>query len=204
MDVTQVALVMSFGALVAAAGLALLFFRREQAENRIKIFGQEFQISTPALVVFLVGCSIFILPPIIQMQDHTVFSTHIGQSEDRHINHEISPTDGNHQIPTAKLVAIGTTIKGVIATAGQRDFFKFKGSKSLKTRVILRKTAPGGFSAEVTIYDNVESKVASEYAYGEDSVSLVFQSNPNSDYYAKIGGHTDTAVGPYELLLKEE
>ena len=71
-------------------------------------------------------------------------------------------------------------------------------------RVILRKTSPSGFAAIVTIYDNVESKVSDQTAFGEDSVSLVFQSSPNSYYYAKIEGVSDSSVGPYELLIKEE
>jgi hypothetical protein len=72
--VTQVAIVMLFGAIVAAFGLALLYFRREQAQNRIKLFGQEFQISTPALVVFLVGCAIFILPVVLHMPNEPLFT----------------------------------------------------------------------------------------------------------------------------------
>jgi hypothetical protein len=72
--ISQAAIVTLFGAIVAAFGLALLYFRREQAENRIKLFGQEFQISTPALVVFLVGCAIFILPVVVHMPNETLFS----------------------------------------------------------------------------------------------------------------------------------
>jgi len=199
MDITQVAIVMSFGALVAAAGLALLFLRREQAENKIKLLGQEFQISTPALVVFLVGCFIFILPTITQMQNQTVFSIHGLQGAGSGA-HEEKRT--NNQITSAKLVTIGTTIRGVIATKEQRDFFKFKAGAGLNTRVILRKTSPGGFVANVAIYDNVESRVDDKTAYGEDSVSFVFQSSPNLYYYAKI--ESAAGVGPYELLIKEE
>jgi hypothetical protein len=213
MDITQVAIVMSFGALAAAAGLALLIFRREQAENKIKLFGQEFQISTPALVVFLVGCFVFMFPVVVQLQNPTVLSIHPWQSEDKdtkqqttnapEVSHQITVAEGNHQIATAKLVPIGTTIKGVI-TKGQRDFFKFKTGKGLRTRVIVRKTSYGGFSAELSIYDNVEKKVASTVAHEDDTVSLVFESSPNSYYYAEIQGYYDYSAGPYELLIKEE
>ena len=51
-----------FGTVLAIAGIVLLFLKRENGQNRIKFFGQEFQLSTPALVVFLVGCAIFIMP----------------------------------------------------------------------------------------------------------------------------------------------
>jgi hypothetical protein len=55
-------LVMSFGAVVSLAGLWLLFLRKEGAVNRIKVLGQEFELSTPALIVFIVGAGIFVLP----------------------------------------------------------------------------------------------------------------------------------------------
>src|SRR2546428_8502995 len=63
-DVQQF-IVMSFGTVVALAGLWLLFLRKEGATNRIKLLGQEFELSTPALIVFLVGSGIFILPFVV-------------------------------------------------------------------------------------------------------------------------------------------
>jgi len=74
LEISQLALFMAFGALVAVVGLALLYFRKEQAENRIKLFGQELQISTPASVVFLAACAIFILRSVIQMQSQNVLT----------------------------------------------------------------------------------------------------------------------------------
>lgn len=74
MAITQYAMVMVFGALVAGAGLVLLVLRKEHAENRIKLFGQEFQMSTPALVVFLVGCAVFIIPVVIPAHDQAAIS----------------------------------------------------------------------------------------------------------------------------------
>src|SRR5262249_8020080 len=72
MTVSLYALVMTFGALVAAAGLVLLFIRQEQGKNRIKILGQEFQISTPALVVFLAGFALVIMTPALQIKNQAV------------------------------------------------------------------------------------------------------------------------------------
>src|SRR5262245_65693967 len=62
MVVTIQTIVMVFGALTAAVGVLLLFLRQEGGRNTIRIVGQEFEISTPALVVFLCGCVIFVLP----------------------------------------------------------------------------------------------------------------------------------------------
>jgi hypothetical protein len=39
MIVTLHAFVMAFGALIASAGLVLLFLRKEQAQNKIKLLG---------------------------------------------------------------------------------------------------------------------------------------------------------------------
>jgi hypothetical protein len=123
MVITQFAIVMTFGALVAVAGLALLYFRKEQAENRIKLFGQEFQISTPALVVFLVGGGVFILPSVTQIPNQTVFTF---QWPWRHSGPEPEPpgpipTNGeehepNDQITSPNSIAMGKTTKGVIST----------------------------------------------------------------------------------------
>ena len=59
----QALLSMAFDAAVALAGLVLLFRRDEGvAGNKFKAFGLEFEITTPALVVFLAGCGLFVLP----------------------------------------------------------------------------------------------------------------------------------------------
>src|SRR6266581_164162 len=74
MAITQNAIVMVFGALVASAGLILLSLQKDRGENKIKLFGQEFQLSTPALVVFLAGCSVFVMPLAIHTENQTVIS----------------------------------------------------------------------------------------------------------------------------------
>jgi hypothetical protein len=215
MDITQIGLVMLFGALVAAAGLALLFLRKEQAENVFKIGGQEFKISTPALAVLLVGVFVFILPLILQMQNQTVISfqwpwpgrgsepTITGSGPTMPVKKEHEPND---QITTANLITMSTTISGMVDGKEDRDFFKFKTGQNPNTRVILRKTASGGFDASVIIYDNLENRVADGSTAGrqEDSISFVFRAHPNSYYYAKVEAAYGSDGGPYELLIKEE
>jgi hypothetical protein len=36
--------------------------KSDNGQNRVKLFGQEFEISRPSLVVFLAGCGIFVMP----------------------------------------------------------------------------------------------------------------------------------------------
>jgi hypothetical protein len=67
--VTLQTMVMAFGAVIASAGLVLLFLRKEQTENKIKLLGQEFEISTPALVVFLAGCFMFVMPLVVPIKN---------------------------------------------------------------------------------------------------------------------------------------
>jgi len=212
MVITQFAIVMAFGALVAVVGLALLYLRKEQAENRIKLFGQEFQISTPALVVFLVGCAIFILPSVVPMQYQTAFSfewpwRHSGTEQPDLAGVALASgeeREPNEKITAANWVKVGTTTKGVITSEQDRDFFKFKTGQGLKTRIILRKIPTHGFFAAVVVYDSTENRVKAGTAIDEDAVSFVFDSNPNTFYYVEVKGNYAAERGPYELLIKEE
>jgi hypothetical protein len=54
--------VMVFGGIIVVASLFLLFLKKDEGQNRVKLFGQEFEISTPSLGVFLAGCGIFVMP----------------------------------------------------------------------------------------------------------------------------------------------
>src|SRR5215472_16171300 len=129
MVITQLALLMAFGAFVAVVGLALLYFRKEQAENKIKFLGQEFQISTPALVVFLVGCAIFVLPSVIQVQSQTVYSftwpwQHNGGGENGGSSGVVVTNGEEHEpnetITQANEVKLGSLTKGTVSSDDDR------------------------------------------------------------------------------------
>ncbi len=210
MTITQYAIIMVFGALVAGAGLLLLVLRKEQAENKIKLFGQEFQISTPALVVFLVGCGVFIIPVLIPARDQSAITIALPWQNASSGGARATPVtlgeerEPNDQITAPNLITMGSTIKGLVATDQDRDFFRVKTSaQGLKTRIILRKTLPG-FCANVAVYDAVEKEVDSGMECGENAVSFAFNSNPNSEYYIEVEGYSSGSRGPYELLVKEE
>jgi len=219
MIVTQSALVMAFGAIIAGAGLLLLSLRKDQTEHRIriKLFGQEFQLSTPALAVFLVGCAIFVMPSVLPISDHPVINIRIPGESTALNNNPVPGTiteekEPNDQIAAANLIAVGTTVRGLIASEQDRDFFKFKTSgqgpktpgQVPKVRIILRKTSLGGFHAYVEVYNNVENKVKNVDEYGEDSVSFAFESDPASYYYIKVSSGVPGPRGSYELEVKEE
>ncbi len=49
---------LSFGILIALAGLIAFLMRKEEGSNRVKLFGGEFELSRPALVIILAGCTV--------------------------------------------------------------------------------------------------------------------------------------------------
>jgi len=207
MTVSLYALVMTFGALVAAAGLVLLFIRQEQGQNKIRILGQEFQISTPALVVFLAGCALVIMPPALQMKnpDVIVIPRRDGPHPDgKHVEIDGEEKEPNDDPPHANPLTVGSDIKGVITTAQDRDFFIFQSptkptAAQQKVRVIVRKM----FTATVVIYNENEEKVAGDIAGGEDPVSFAFEVIPGANYYVIVESFSD-GHGAYELLFKGE
>src|SRR5690242_16185064 len=74
MQVSLYALVMLFGAIVAGVGLVLLFRKQEHSVSIIRIFNQEFQFSTPGLVVFMVGAVLLVLFPILHIDNTRVIN----------------------------------------------------------------------------------------------------------------------------------
>jgi len=63
-DVVRIIL-MTIGAIFASCGLILAFTRKTAEINKLKIFGQELELSSPSLVVFLAGCGLLIGPFLI-------------------------------------------------------------------------------------------------------------------------------------------
>lgn len=57
--------VIGFGITVAVTGLLLLLFRQEEGSNRLKLFGQEIEVSKPGLLVLLIGSIVALAPLII-------------------------------------------------------------------------------------------------------------------------------------------
>ena len=53
---------MAFGVILALLGVILFVKRPAVGRNRIKILGIEFELSTPALVIFILGLGVFVFP----------------------------------------------------------------------------------------------------------------------------------------------
>jgi hypothetical protein len=51
-------IVLIFGICVAVLGLSAFFFGKKEGANRIKFFGGEFESSSPAVLIFVIGCAV--------------------------------------------------------------------------------------------------------------------------------------------------
>lgn len=205
MVVSQNAVVMIFGALVATAGFILLYSRKESAENAISFAGMQFKVSTPALVVFLAGCVVFLSPLFLRAGNQTAFTIPLPWGQKTGPIPDNPDHPGNHDFTSAKPISMGDTVKGFVVQPIP-DFFTLTApgqGENFQIRIIVRKKVPGGFAIDVTVYDHVENKVTSDREYGEDPVTLGFQGNPNAVYYVKVEDvSTDVHNGPYELEVR--
>jgi hypothetical protein len=71
MGPAQIFFVMLFGALIAAAGIALFYIGKGSGQNRLILFGQTFEVSTPALVIVILGCGVFVMPALLPLREKT-------------------------------------------------------------------------------------------------------------------------------------
>ena len=211
MVVTIQAIVMTFGALTAAVGVLLLFLRQESGRNTIRIVGQQFEISTPALVVFLCGCAIFVLPLLRPMEALSrpafVFGSSGGGADTSFVAGTVNVRIGgeehepNTQITEANVLQFATRVQGKL-DENDRDYFRFRTPETLKSnvRVILRKTRPGGFYGGFSLFDVTERNIGGDNASGNDSATFAFEAKAVTDYYVMVTGEG----GPYELEIRQE
>jgi hypothetical protein len=120
---------------------------------------------------------------------------------------QVQPSPGdqepNDDIATATVITEGTTIRGLITTDQDRDFFKFNPSGS-KTRVILRTHSSHSFIPVIILYDHVEKQLAMNPATVIQPASFSFASIPGSVYYLVVKSVVPGARGDYELVVRKE
>lgn len=109
----------------------------------------------------------------------------------------------NDHITAANLITEGATVRGSIGTKQDRDFFKIKTSSSA-TRVILRKLSLPGFGVTVEIYDSVEENIERNTNFGDEPVTLSFESNAGSFYFIVVKSYNYKYTGDYELTVRKE
>ena len=105
------------------------FYQERGRCKSSKILGQEFEISTPALVVFLVGSAIFVLPVFLPRLQNTIGAPGSNSPIARIFSGALSEEkEPNDSFSSANPITIGTTVKGRIAVKDDRDFFVFRTS----------------------------------------------------------------------------
>lgn len=115
----------------------------------------------------------------------------------------VADNEPNDHIAAAQLITEGTAIRGSLATNQDRDFYKFNAPGS-GTRVILRKLSVPGFNGTVDIYDAVENQIASGTTFGDQTISLFFESVAGAVYYIVVKSLHYKSRGDYELVMRKE
>jgi hypothetical protein len=200
----QKIVVMAFGALIALAGLWLLFTRQEAGANRLKILGQEFEISTPALVVFLVGSAIFVLPFFLPRQDAT--NVVIGEPPKKPpqgtFTEEKEPNDS---FASATPVKLGSHVKGRIGVEDDRDFFVFRTSSNHQSLLTIHLENPSmTLSPELVVYNDLKAEVKRIYetTRGADLKLSSFPARPDSTFFVEVRSiRAFRTIGEYQLKI---
>jgi hypothetical protein len=115
----------------------------------------------------------------------------------------IEDKEPNDDIATATVIPEGTTIRGVIATDQDHDFFKLNPS-SYKTRVIVRIRSESKIVLRVIVYDHVEKQLALHPATRVQPATFSFESIPGSIYYVLVDPIRGSERGNYELVVRKE
>jgi hypothetical protein len=201
----QATIVMTFGALIAAAGLWLLFTKNEAGANRLKILGQEVEISTPALVVFLVGSAIFVLPfflprlhdPGVWMSDPPIKGPIFGSSTE-----EKEPNDS---FASATPIRLGTAFKGKIAVEDDRDIFVFGTSSNPQAVLtIYLQNNSMTLRPELVFYNGRKAQVERKYETtpGADLELPSLPARADSTFYVEVRSlSVYRSLGEYQLRV---
>jgi hypothetical protein len=204
----QMAVVMAFGALIAVAGLWLLFTKNESGANRLKILGQEFEISTPALVVFLVGSAIFVLPFFLpRLQNGVAISnSRFKQIFSRTFTEEKEPNDS---FSSATPINLGTRVKGKIAVMDDRDIFVFRTSSTPQQtlRLYLGNNSMT-LKPQLTFYNALKSRFKNVYEFtsGADLEIASLAVPADSTLYVEVRSVSSAqdSIGDYEIAIMAE
>ena len=219
MSDTEKLAIMAFGALLAIAGLVMLFKGGKESRNVIKAFGAEFELSSSGIVVFLVGAALFVAPFFIA-QDRTVrtapavpdagakngapsapaASTAKPAPAAQTQTAEVEP---NAAMSNATPVAIGSTIQGQL-TRGDVDWFSFRTSSHFKHDIRLRvEVASNEAQLTLRVYDADKKKEIDEFLAFQLAHELKFIAAPDTTYFIEIENRPDWSATGYSLMLSE-
>lgn len=203
--------VMSFGALIVLAGLALMFYGKSAGNSRIKFANMEFEISTPALVVFLVGCGLFLLPLLLPLQRVGFDGRSVVQplhfqgayaTPQRASGTEIEPND---HVAEANLIALGEVVRGRLA-ADDVDYFRIDSEMDgvRPLRVIVRRLV-GDAGIRVRMFDQWEKQFRMSVASaGQVTASISLANARDTLQFLRMECCLSGRAVDYELMVLEE
>jgi hypothetical protein len=211
MNELQIVIVTVLGAALALLGAWLMLFRRDLGANRGKIFGIEFEVSTPALVVLLAGCGLLIFPAFVPHRPGGLSISLWSRSGsvpgvagplpwDREVaGEEVEPNDSTSQ---ANHIAVGQLVRGRLDKSGPIDYFAValpEGDLS-EHRLIVRFSGSDGV-ADAVIWDEKDQELAN----GRDALggTLSLKVDSAGAYLIRLQ-LTSSATRNYELVVDRE
>jgi hypothetical protein len=166
----QVAVATTLGALLILVAAWLLIARRDASQNRAKFLGLEFELSTPALVVLLIGAGLLVGPAFVphRLGGWPVLPTGGTSPDDAGppgdstilrqqtvVSSELEPND---RPGAANVVDYGSTISGKLTPDDPIDQFIFNvpTDKTSKSRLIVRLINSGIYFRSVSVWNSKE------------------------------------------------
>jgi hypothetical protein len=213
MSDTEKLAIMAFGALLAIAGLVMLFKGGKESRNVIKAFGAEFDLSSSGIVVFLVGAALFVAPFFIAQNgavqttppppDAGAKNNAPSVSDARAAQTQTAEVEPNSAMTNATPIAIRSTVQGQL-TRGDVDWFSFRTSSHFKHDIRLRVEVAGN-EAQLTlrVYDADKKKEIDEFLAFQLAHELKFIAAPDTTYFIEIENRPDWSATGYSLMLSE-
>ena len=219
--------VMGFGAVVALLGLGLMYFGNQKGRNTIKAFGAEFVLSTPALVVFVVGAAILVLPFVRPMEENSPETASVSSQNEPSVTYVDSVTpdaaspkttgssailpevgkpqafevEPNSDFTTATDIAVGTSVGALMSGYGDQDFYHFRTPNKQSLKLRIADYTPGVIFG-VRFYTS-DRKSAGVYQSGVFDAATEYDLSvqPNAVYYMTISLTSISENKSYALRL---
>jgi hypothetical protein len=217
MSDTEKLAIMIFGAVLAIAGLIMLFRGGKESRNVIKAFGAEFELSSSGVVVFLVGAALFVAPFFIasdRIAQTASPAPKVGAKSDvpklpdataakTTPKTETAEVEPNSAMNNATAIAMGSMVQGQL-TRKDVDWFSFRTSSHYKHDVRLRVEVTSN-DAQLTlrVYDADKKKEIEEFLAFQLVHDMKFIGAPDTTYFIEMENRPDWSATGYSLMLSE-
>jgi hypothetical protein len=215
----QIAVATTLGALLVLVAAWLLVMRRdrEDSQNRAKFLGIEFELSTPALVVLLIGAGLLVGPAFAPhrpggwpalSRGSTPPDGAVSPGSDTILRQQTvvnSEAEPNDRPATANMVAYGDTVTGKLTPDDVVDQFIFKvpNEQAAESRLIVRFLTSGMYLSAVSVWNaREELLLKSDAIIANQTLSKVI--SKSTSYLVEVRVSTFTQMTnevDYEIVL---